>query len=103
MLELHKLTPTLGALRDKGFKVALVTDGPMSGASAKVTAAIHVTPEAADSIVWQISSFDRWGVERGKELANIILPELATSEPVKGHDSSTNGLINHLKALRAPT
>jgi len=48
MPELHKLTPALGVLQDKGFIVALVTDGRMSGASGKVPAAIHVTPEAAD-------------------------------------------------------
>jgi phosphogluconate dehydratase len=48
MPELHKLTPPLGVLQDKGFKVALVTDGRMSGASGKVPAAIHVTPEALD-------------------------------------------------------
>jgi phosphogluconate dehydratase len=47
MPELHKLTPALGVLQDKGFAVALVTDGRMSGASGKVPAAIHVTPEAA--------------------------------------------------------
>ncbi|MCY0965031.1 phosphogluconate dehydratase [Parathalassolituus penaei] len=46
MPELHKLTPFLGTLQDKGFKVALVTDGRMSGASGKVPAAIHVWPEA---------------------------------------------------------
>ena len=46
MPELHKLTPALGVLQDKGFKVALVTDGRMSGASGKVPAAIHVSPEA---------------------------------------------------------
>jgi phosphogluconate dehydratase len=45
MPELHKLTPPLGVLQDKGYKVALVTDGRMSGASGKVPAAIHVTPE----------------------------------------------------------
>lgn len=48
MPELHKLTPYLGILQDRGFKVALVTDGRMSGASGKVPAAIHVTPEALD-------------------------------------------------------
>jgi phosphogluconate dehydratase len=48
MPELHKLTPPLGVLQDKGFKVALLTDGRMSGASGKVPAAIHVTPEAAE-------------------------------------------------------
>jgi phosphogluconate dehydratase len=47
MPELHKLTPTLGVLQDKGFNVALVTDGRMSGASGKVPAAIHLSPEAA--------------------------------------------------------
>ena len=47
MPELHKLTPALGVLQDRGHKVALVTDGRMSGASGKVPAAIHVTPEAA--------------------------------------------------------
>ena len=46
MPELHKLTPVLGVLQDRGFKVALVTDGRMSGASGKVPAAIHVSPEA---------------------------------------------------------
>jgi phosphogluconate dehydratase len=48
MPELHKLVPPLGVLQDKGFKIALVTDGRLSGASGKVPAAIHVTPEAAD-------------------------------------------------------
>ena len=47
MPELHKLTPYLGNLQDQGYKVALVTDGRMSGASGKVPAAIHLTPEAA--------------------------------------------------------
>ena len=46
MPELHKLTPALGVLQDRGFKVALITDGRMSGASGKVPAAIHVSPEA---------------------------------------------------------
>ena len=48
MPELHQLTPHLGVLQDKGFKVALVTDGRMSGASGKVPAAIHMSPEALD-------------------------------------------------------
>jgi len=48
MPELHKLTPPLGVLQDRGYKVALITDGRMSGASGKVPAAIHVTPEAVD-------------------------------------------------------
>ena len=48
MPELHKLTPFLGTLQDRGFSVALVTDGRMSGASGKVPAAIHLVPEAID-------------------------------------------------------
>ena len=48
MPELHKLTTVLGVLQDRGHKVALVTDGRMSGASGKVPAAIHVTPEALE-------------------------------------------------------
>jgi len=48
MPELHNLTPALGVLQGRGFKVALVTDGRMSGASGRVPAAIHVTPEAVD-------------------------------------------------------
>jgi glucose-6-phosphate isomerase len=50
--------------------------------------------------IWQINSFDQWGVELGKQLAKVILPELDGSVPVTGHDSSTNGLISHYKALR---
>ncbi|HRX37780.1 MAG TPA: phosphogluconate dehydratase, partial [Aestuariivirga sp.] len=48
MPELHKMTPPLGVLQDRGFKVALVTDGRMSGASGKIPSAIHLTPEAID-------------------------------------------------------
>jgi glucose-6-phosphate isomerase len=51
-------------------------------------------------IIWNIYSFDQWGVELGKQLANKILPELANSEPVNSHDSSTNGLINSFKHMR---
>ncbi|MCC2665215.1 MAG: glucose-6-phosphate isomerase, partial [Geminicoccaceae bacterium] len=52
-------------------------------------------------VLWNINSFDQWGVELGKQLAKAILPELAHATPIASHDSSTNGLINHLKALRA--
>ncbi len=52
-------------------------------------------------IIWNINSFDQWGVELGKQLAKAILPELQGDETVKGHDSSTNGLINYYKAHRS--
>lgn len=51
-------------------------------------------------VIWNIFSFDQWGVELGKALANKILPELNDNEPVKDHDSSTNGLINTYKKMR---
>ncbi|EEZ01378.1 glucose-6-phosphate isomerase [Vibrio sp. RC586] len=52
-------------------------------------------------VIWNIFSFDQWGVELGKQLANQILPELADNADVNSHDSSTNGLINAFKAFRA--
>jgi glucose-6-phosphate isomerase len=51
-------------------------------------------------VIWNIFSFDQWGVELGKQLAKGILPELEDDYPVASHDSSTNGLINHYKKLR---
>jgi len=51
-------------------------------------------------IIWNIYSFDQWGVELGKQLAKTILPELEGSETVTGHDDSTNGLINAYKEMR---
>jgi len=51
-------------------------------------------------IVWDINSFDQWGVELGKQLAKAILPELETPGAVTGHDGSTNSLINHFKQYR---
>ena len=54
----------------------------------------------AQGVIFNIFSFDQWGVELGKQLANRILPELADKEKVSSHDSSTNGLINQFKAWR---
>ncbi|MGZ3849483.1 MAG: glucose-6-phosphate isomerase [Flavisolibacter sp.] len=51
-------------------------------------------------VVWNIFSFDQWGVELGKQLANKILPELENETPVQTHDASTNGLINAFKHMR---
>ena len=51
-------------------------------------------------IIWNIFSFDQWGVELGKVLANKILPELSSDEDITSHDSSTNGLINYFKRLK---
>ncbi len=51
-------------------------------------------------VIWNVNSFDQWGVELGKQLANNILPELEKNRPVTSHDSSTNGLINHYLTKR---
>jgi len=52
-------------------------------------------------IIWNIFSYDQWGVELGKQLANSILPELESDQEINSHDSSTNGLINKFKAWRS--
>jgi glucose-6-phosphate isomerase len=54
----------------------------------------------AQGVIWNIFSFDQWGVELGKQLANNILPELNRAEKITGHDSSTNGLINQYKSWK---
>ncbi len=51
-------------------------------------------------IIWNINSFDQWGVELGKQLAKVIQPELSESEQTSSHDASTNSLINHFKSHR---
>jgi glucose-6-phosphate isomerase len=51
-------------------------------------------------VIWNIFSFDQWGVELGKQLANKILPELQDNEKITAHDASTNGLINRYKEMR---
>jgi glucose-6-phosphate isomerase len=52
-------------------------------------------------IIWNINSFDQWGVELGKQLARTLLSELDGDAPISSHDSSTNGLINYFKVLRS--
>ena len=55
----------------------------------------------AQGAIWNIFSFDQWGVELGKQLAKRILPELRDNNRVESHDSSTNGLINAYKQMRS--
>ncbi|GAA0819050.1 phosphogluconate dehydratase [Colwellia sp. D2M02] len=92
MPELHKLTPLLGVLQDKGFKVALVTDGRMSGASGKVPAAIHLCPEALDGgLIAKIKTGDMISLngETGELSLLVDEQELANREiaefQVNGH------------------
>ena len=84
MPELHGLTPLLGTLQDRGFKVALVTDGRMSGASGKVPTAIHVSPEAVDGgMIARIRDHDivRLDARAGRLDAVVDAAEWATREP----------------------
>tara|TARA_R110002096_G_scaffold238305_2_gene429780 strand:- start:6864 stop:8684 length:1821 start_codon:yes stop_codon:yes gene_type:complete len=92
MPELHKLTPYLGVLQDRGFKVGLVTDGRMSGASGKVPAAIHVYPEAAnDGPLSRVKSGDVITLDavRGVLEVNVPASELA-QRPVGKPDLVAN-------------
>lgn len=59
--------------------------------------AIYEHKVFVQGVIWNIFSFDQWGVELGKQLANSILPELTDQQPVLSHDASTNGLINQYK------
>ncbi len=86
MPELHKLTPLLGVLQDRGCKVALVTDGRMSGASGKVPAAIHVTPEAVDdSPIAKVREGDIIRLDADAGTLDVLVeePVFAAREPVK--------------------
>ena len=91
MPELHKLTPILGILQDRGHEVALVTDGRMSGASGKVPAAIHLTPEAAlDGPISKLNTGDIIELDAYSGTLNVELPEaeLTQRPPTKGPDSN---------------
>ena len=90
MPELHRLTPALAVLQERGFKVALVTDGRMSGASGKVPAAIHLTPEAVDGgPIAKIGDGDiiRLDADAG---TLEVLADLSTRDAVKADLSANN-------------
>lgn len=82
MPELHSLTPVLSVLQDRGLKVALVTDGRMSGASGKVPAAIHVSPEAADGgPLAQLCDGDILKLDAVAGTLDCLMPEFASRQP----------------------
>lgn len=105
MPELHKLTPALGLLQNQGFKVALVTDGRMSGASGKVPAAIHVSPEAAmGGMIQKLETGDVIELNAHTGALNCENIEEVESRPTgesHGFDSFGVGreLFNRLKPL----
>ncbi len=86
MPELHKLPPPLGVLQERGFKVALVTDGRMSGASGKVPAAIHVSPEALlGGDIGKVQNGDLVRLDADKGELTVLVPaaEWAARQPVQ--------------------
>ncbi len=96
MPELHKLTPPLAVLQGKGFKVALVTDGRMSGASGKVPAAIHVSPEAlAGGALAKVVSGDRIRVDAIAGTLDVLVDEATwaarDTAPMSAQQSDVNG------------
>lgn len=96
MPELHRLTPPLGVLQDRGYKVALVTDGRMSGASGKVPAAIHVTPEAFNGgLLAKVKNDDiiELNTETGELTLCVNKAQLDAREPAKAD------LTNHHEGM----
>ena len=110
MPELHKLTPPLGVLQDKGFKVALVTDGRMSGASGKVPAAIHLTPEANHGgPIAMVRDGDRIRLDCAKGQLELLVDdtELASREAAQTdltgyHDGMGRELFGAFRQAVAP-
>jgi len=94
MPELHGLTPTLAVLQDRGIRVALVTDGRMSGASGKVPAAIHVSPEAADGgPIARIRDGDMLRVDAAAGRLDVLEDDFASRTPVTADLSANNSGI----------
>ena len=82
MPELHALTPVLSVLQDRGHKVALVTDGRMSGASGKVPAAIHVAPEALDGgLIGKLQDGDLIRIDARQGTLDVLTPGVAARDP----------------------
>ncbi|MDB5460071.1 MAG: edd, partial [Caulobacteraceae bacterium] len=109
MPELHSLSPPLGVLQDRGRKVALVTDGRMSGASGKTPAAIHVTPEAADGgVMARLRTGDliRLDGEAGTLEVKVDPAELAArpavADPRAGEHGYGRELFAHMRQAAGP-
>jgi phosphogluconate dehydratase len=91
MPELHGLTPTLAVMQDRGLKVALVTDGRMSGASGKVPSAIHISPEAANGgPLARVQDGDLIRVDATNGQISCLAPDFDSRTPVTA-DLTGNG------------
>lgn len=96
--QIERLTPFkvfTGNKPTNSFLLKKITPFNLGGLTALYEHKIFV-----QGVIWNIFSFDQWGVELGKQLANQVLPELTNSENVNTHDASTNGLINTYKKWR---
>lgn len=80
---------------------SILVRGLLTPATLGALVALYEHKIFVQGAIWNINSFDQWGVELGKQLAKAILPELADSNEVSSHDSSTNGLINYYKRHRS--
>jgi len=95
MPELHKLTPILGVLLDRGFKIGLVTDGRMSGASGKVPAAIHVSPECVlDGPLGKVRTGDVIRLDAESGVLNALVDEKEWADRVVEHPDLSRKTVN---------
>jgi phosphogluconate dehydratase len=100
MPELHKLTPYLGVLQNQGYKVALMTDGRMSGASGKILAAIQVTPEAAhDGLIGRIQDGDMITIDAEAGVLNVDIDLKARPPRVRDLSANEQGMGRELFAV----
>ncbi|MFT6642059.1 MAG: phosphogluconate dehydratase [Flavobacteriaceae bacterium] len=100
MPELHKLTPYLGVLQNQGYKVALMTDGRMSGASGKILAAIQVTPEAADDgLIGRIQDGDMITIDAEAGVLSVDIDLQARPPRVRDLSANEQGMGRELFAV----
>ena len=91
MPELHYLTPMLTIIQNRGFKVALITDGRMSGASGKVPAAIHLSPEAIDNgSIGKLIDGDIIELNSNTGTLNVLVDETEFNNRTPSHPASNN-------------
>ena len=92
MPELHGLLPALGSLQDAGFKVAIITDGRMSGASGKVASAIHMTPEAKEGgVIAKIKTGDKIRIDVDNSIVELFVDQTELdSRKIEPHDLTAN-------------
>lgn len=96
--QIHKLTPFKVFTGNKPTNSFLLKE--VTPFSLGVLIAFYEHKIFTQGVIWNIFSFDQWGVELGKQLANNVLPELKNEATIISHDASTNGLINLYKKWR---